>query len=39
MTSPRTPTNVPARSWDLVIPNPKLRLMDQVREGLRERRH
>jgi hypothetical protein len=25
----------PAKSWELVIPNPKLKLMDQVREVLR----
>src|SRR5664279_520714 len=25
----------PARGWELVIPNPKLKLMDQVREVLR----
>ncbi len=24
-----------AKSWDVVIPNPKLKLMDQVREVLR----
>jgi hypothetical protein len=25
----------PARGWELVIPNPKFKLMDQVREELR----
>jgi hypothetical protein len=25
----------PATGWELVIPNPKLKLMDQVREVLR----
>ena len=25
----------PARGWELVVPNPKLKLMDQVREVLR----
>ena len=29
------PGGGPARGWELVIPNPKLKLMDQVREVLR----
>ena len=29
------PGSGPARGWELVIPNPKLKLMDQVREVLR----
>jgi hypothetical protein len=24
----------PAKGWELVIPNPKLKLMDQVRKGV-----
>jgi hypothetical protein len=31
----RGPGAGPARGWELVIPNPKLKLMDQVREVLR----
>ena len=31
----RLPGAGPARGWELVIPNPKLKLMDQVREVLR----
>jgi hypothetical protein len=29
------PGSGPTRGWELVIPNPKLKLMDQVREVLR----
>jgi len=29
------PVSGPAKGWELVIPNPKLKLMDQVREVLR----
>ena len=29
------PGSGPAKGWELVIPNPKLKLMDQVREVLR----
>jgi hypothetical protein len=29
------PGSEPARGWEPVIPNPKLKLMDQVREVLR----
>ena len=29
------PRSGPARGWELVLPNPKLKLMDQVREVLR----
>jgi hypothetical protein len=31
----RLPGAGPARGWELVIPNPKLKLMDPVREVLR----
>jgi hypothetical protein len=31
----RVPGAGPARGWELVIPNPKLKLMDQLREVLR----
>src|ERR1022692_5246179 len=31
----REPGAGPAKGWELVIPNPKLKLMDQVREVLR----
>ena len=29
------PRSAPAIGWELVVPNPKLKLMDQVREVLR----
>jgi hypothetical protein len=29
------PRSGPAIGWELVVPNPKLKLMDQVREVLR----
>jgi hypothetical protein len=29
------PRSGPSRGWELVLPNPKLKLMDQVREVLR----
>jgi hypothetical protein len=29
------PRSGPTRGWELLIPNPKLKLMDQVREVLR----
>jgi len=33
------PASGSAKGWELVIPNPKLKLMDQVREVLRVKHH
>ena len=33
------PGSGPTKGWELVIPNPKLKLIDQVREVLRVKHH